>query len=771
MALFQPTYVLPDARQGLGEGTADVTQGLTVSWHINGASAMTKFQIVISLNDSASTQKYSTGELTAGCPAYGTAPDGEMLFFSYTIPAATLRSAGITNGNEYKLLITQWWSASDSVTQTSASAFTAKAAPVLGIGSIGTVDTRYYTFTGSYSQAQGDVLNWFRWQIAVSGNEDAPLLDTGNISGTMDISCAYDGFFSGTRYAVRLTAQTESGVEADTGWVYFSVQYDMPAVSGSISAQCAKRTDAVYVEWSGVAYIPGTASGPYTITDGVLNLPAGSSVVWNRINDQPLSFTPPWSFLWRATLSAPAAALVTIGQTGGNLVLGYDGSALTLSKGGTVLASQSGITGNPTVTVILTPDMLYIRSGRLGGGLYPSATLYPAANLYPRADTESISDRWSMAVSYTQQNVTAVTLGGAQSCDYVEVAVGTVSQETITAAWVNGSYEPGLSESDYMVADFSEGLNAGNLDIGGDTIEGYALYRRQGDAEILTHIADVARDVTSVYDYSARSQQGPYTYYLFPIGSETYISQSLASKPISPIFWNWTLLECQEAAEGFQVLAEYRFRNNVSTGAMSNHNAPGVLENFTRYPTVQRSPQNYRGGTLSALTGYIRRSGGSLTYTDTLAIRDAIYAMSTTENALFLKNRKGDLLRVRISEAVTMQTSDGTREQAQTVSISWVETGSAERVSLWAYLSAAQNSPGSGGGVPSGAIIPLVATENGIYRAPAGVDGYNPVTVSVAGTDTGDATATEAQIILPYTAYARGRKLTGAMEDVNETAF
>ena len=32
-----------------------------------------------------------------------------------------------------------------------------------------------------------------------------------------------------------------------------------------------------------------------------------------------------------------------------------------------------------------------------------------------------------------------------------------------------------------------------------------------------------------------------------------------------------------------------------------------------------------------------------------------------------------------------------------------------------------------------GAIEPLTVTENGTYTAPSGVDGYNPVTVNVAG--------------------------------------
>ena len=169
MALFQPTRVIPDMRNGIGAGTVDASQDMIVSWRVNGQSAMTGYSITIYVNDPTSTLKYATGKLTAGCPFYGTTSTGAIQLFTYTIPAATLSSSGITNGNEYKLIIQQWWSANDSVTQSSASVFITRKTPTLSIATIGTagvISARDYTFTGNYSQAQGAVLNWFRWRIA-----------------------------------------------------------------------------------------------------------------------------------------------------------------------------------------------------------------------------------------------------------------------------------------------------------------------------------------------------------------------------------------------------------------------------------------------------------------------------------------------------------------------------------------------------------------------------------------------------------------------------
>ena len=91
------------------------------------------------------------------------------------------------------------------------------------------------------------------------------------------------------------------------------------------------------------------------------------------------------------------------------------------------------------------------------------------------------------------------------------------------------------------------------------------------------------------------------------------------------------------------------------------------------------APQNYRGGTLQSLIGVINEGK----YSDTISVRDAIYALSTTTNVLFLKDRKGDLLRIRPSGEIGMETMDNTEEQAQNVSFPWVEVGDASDAAVY----------------------------------------------------------------------------------------
>ena len=119
---------------------------------------------------------------------------------------------------------------------------------------------------------------------------------------------------------------------------------------------------------------------------------------------------------------------------------------------------------------------------------------------------------------------------------------------------------------------------------------------------------------------------------------------------------------------------------NVTSGNISNNNKPSVLENFTQYPTVQRAPANYKSGTLS---GYLGGLDQAHNYCDTRQMRDALYAISNTENTLFLKNRKGDLWKIAVSDAISVQTQDNTRQQAQIAAVPWVEVGDAEDVQIY----------------------------------------------------------------------------------------
>lgn len=683
--LFQPTNIFPSSRGGLGNGTIDATKDLVVSWQVNGNSPMVAFQIVIYKNDAASTQVYSTGKLTDGTPFYGTNYAGNVQFFTHAISSSTLSSAGITNGNEYKLVITQWWGSTDeqSVTQTSAAAFITRSTPVLTLDNVpDTMAARDYTFTANYEQAQGDTLNWIRWQIAFADDTANPFYDTQNIYGTAQLQTYYDGFFRGNEYAVRVRIQTENGIEADTGWVSFAVEFDSNPLSGIVKASkaCDGRS-AVLVEWPAISYIPGTAEGDYTITDNVLSLPAGSTVSWDSVNNEPMDFQSPWSLVMSGKLDNSKATPLTVTTTNGTIVVSYDFGAkvFSISVDGADVITETSFEPDREFVVIVTPTAVYLRYLMFGGGLYPSGVLYPSSTLFPARDVEPRVIRVSAALPGEQGAITSIEIAGSTAFNYITVLDGVLSQQVMDAAYIDGTYTPTYGENTLLQADFTDELQGGNLGQTEDALVGLAIYRQQNGNRVLQHLINLPLATSAIYDYGAASQQGPYIYYLFPVGASTYITDPISSNEVNPCYWNWTILECSQRDDGSYVVdAEYTFANNVSSGSVSNNNSPNVLRNFTPYPTVQLDNANYMSGTLQALIGYIDYTGGQNEYSDSISLRNAIFALSVSQKTLFLKNRKGDLLKVNINGSISMETWDEVRSQAQTVSLPWVESGDAD---------------------------------------------------------------------------------------------
>lgn len=262
--LFQPSNVSPSTLSGIGAGTVDVTQGLTVSWQVNGDTPMTDYQITIYQNDSASTQKYTTGKISLLTPFQPHDKNGNPQFFSTIISAANLSSAGIVNGyaNGYKLLIKQWWTANDYVAQTSASVFITRALPTLAIDAIPSpVTSQSLTITATYSQAQSDPISTVEWVFALYGSESTPIKETGTVT-TQVLSFDVDGLIDGNTYVVECNVVTSNGVEISTGFVQFSVGYSATNVSTTFTIGKVKNSSGVYVSW---ANIPGYGITEYSI--------------------------------------------------------------------------------------------------------------------------------------------------------------------------------------------------------------------------------------------------------------------------------------------------------------------------------------------------------------------------------------------------------------------------------------------------------------------------------------------------------------------------
>lgn len=346
MALFQPTNITPSDLNGTG--TIDASEDMAVTWQVNGTgnTPMVAFKIDIMLNDTASTLLYSTGQVPLSEPFYGTDSLGNPEYFTATITAEALDAAGIVNDAEkvYKFLITQWWSAAESVLQSSASAFIARAKPVVSIENFEqTVASLRYTFEGAYSQAQGDPIEWARWQIS-SGAGNEILLDTGRVYNMGRLETTYDGFLSGNNYMVRLSGQTINAVEFDTGWQIFTAEYEQATLDGGAHACPRCDTDAVQVDFPYPLYTMGAGGGNWSIGGYAMKTKGPSSIVFiddaieaNAV-DVTVSITP-YQNLNGYTGAWPAGASINKLPPHNSGAAGGNGVIVSAYTDGTVLVS------------------------------------------------------------------------------------------------------------------------------------------------------------------------------------------------------------------------------------------------------------------------------------------------------------------------------------------------------------------------------------------------------------------------------------------------
>lgn len=346
MALYQPSNITPSSFAGIGADVIDVNDKVSISWQVNGTSAMTGFDISVYKNNTASTL-VCTFSQTLSEPFYGTDEKGNPVFYVYE-PGVTWasQSAQFVNGGSYKLKITQRWtenSVAHSVVQNSESVFITRTTPTLSVSpASGTIDSVAKTFTGTYSQAEGDAITWVRWVLSDSFGET--LDDTGAIY-TGVLSYTYDGFFDGETCTLACTVQTASGAVLTSRNIY-NVSYVMAEQTGGITAYC-NPDDSVTLSWAVGADIPGVPSADDygTIVNGVLHLAANRSITWDTVNGSAMSFPSPYCFAWRGRIAETTTTEETINS--GTWVVESSG---TVTNTKNASKTTSSWTRNPSVS-------------------------------------------------------------------------------------------------------------------------------------------------------------------------------------------------------------------------------------------------------------------------------------------------------------------------------------------------------------------------------------------------------------------------------------
>lgn len=432
--LFQPSNIAPSTLSGIGIGTVDVTQGIDVSWQVNGDSPMTDYQITIYQNDSGSTQMYTTGQITLLTPFQTHDAQGNPQFFSTSISAATLSTAGIVNGyaNGYKLIIKQWWGVNDYVEQTSAAVFITRTTPTVSINAIpNPVTTSSATITATYAQAQGDPISTVEWIFALAGLEDTPIKQTGAIN-TQVLSFEADGLITGNTYSIMCNVVTSNGVEVSTGFVQFSVSYASSTITTDYQVAQLRNSSAVYLSWDG--FSNNILAYPYANSTKTTN---GITFTVNGEGDMTANGTASAN----AYFTLAQGTLSQIGLTAGQKVLitsGYHSAIISVVEKNGSNVTVSTVTGGDPLQYVVpeTSNTLSISFGILKGTSLTTEPIRP--------------------MIYVEDDITVASGISA----YIEPAqnLGGYSKPWAAGAGINKAYWPALTNAssngiDYTISD------------------------------------------------------------------------------------------------------------------------------------------------------------------------------------------------------------------------------------------------------------------------------------------------------------------------------
>lgn len=689
MALFQPTNITPDLKGGVKNGFILIPSGVItptsadISWSVNGNSTMTAYKIDFYQNTAASTLTGTTGKITLGTPFSAISADGTQTRFTATVAwsliSDTYSGLGTLQG---KFKITQWWGsgANDYVEQKSLSVFEVSKEggvsiiPPTGYGGHLTFNAVYYPPVPS--STYGNVpLNWIRWEIFRSTAQGTPVYDSGKIWNATSYTWSPSVLSPGD-YTARFTAEAGNGSDC-MDVEFFSVSAsDITTVEDALNVSCDHEHDAVKIGLCNTTeIIEGEESGNVSVgASGEIIL----SDYWASEQYNVAAYSSDtWSFIWHGKITG------TTSLSNNRLFIISSGSmtpqVYVTRQSGKLNFYPSG--NQPTINYTVGDELWIIfTSGFFLGGI---STGYQWLVYSPNA---SGYYNWDVPI-FTEQAPRHIELFGNTTVYGFQLGFGT-GNASLDAGMNDQSAETVFGGPKVEYPWSTTIHKAVWLPFGSASAE-VALYRMEGPyyygaAMTLAGIFPISPDpdyTAYILDYGAVNGKS-YTYVVTSADENLENEARSMSGAVSPCFWNWMLIEARQNASNeklYEAVNLFRFQGNVSSGSYGNGGGRNIQPTFTPYPAVLRSTQNRRQGTLTGLIGFC--TGGE--YSDSNETERAIRALSTSRNQLFLRDRRGNLIKIALAGEISMSVNDNSAKQEITVSVPWVEIGPTDGVSVF----------------------------------------------------------------------------------------
>ncbi|MDT0160258.1 hypothetical protein [Bacillus sp. AG4(2022)] len=274
--------------------TIDANVPNEVTWKVSG-DVQTAYKVDILLN-SNNNIIWTSGKISS-------------YSLKHTIPASTL-----TNGIEYKIKVTIWNQANNSITS-DGDVFQTSSTPVVTVNNIGTVASFNYKFSATYQQSENVPL---RSYIVNLYDSKKNLIDKSDIKTSLPLEHLFTNLQTETQYYIEFQATSSKGLTGTSGLVLFDVFYYRPKMNIDL---LAKNIDNAGIEISWfVRQIIGETNGSRFINNQKVDTTNGTRVWF----DEGFSISQDFTLkLWLETVPSKRNLLTMYGSNG-NIALQYD---------------------------------------------------------------------------------------------------------------------------------------------------------------------------------------------------------------------------------------------------------------------------------------------------------------------------------------------------------------------------------------------------------------------------------------------------------------
>ena len=350
-----------------------LTAGNNYKWQIDlYANELT----VSSINTTTDILTISNHNLNTGDIVYiqstGTLPSGTSAFTIYYIRKISTNEIALyatyeaAKSNGTKVNLTSVGSGTITISNIAISEqipFSAYNTPTVSL-SVSSINTQSYEFVPTYTHSQGIIANKFNAYLADINNN---IIDESGEIYSSNVRYTFDGMLNDTTYKVKFDITNAINQTVSTGWINFTVSYDVPSLIIKPTATNLTDESSVLFEWLNAVQNLSVVTGTYSyannfITSGnnALLLNSGAVLTINNLNIG-IESTDGW--VWKPNSTSYTGDIIKLEDTntGNYIKIGYNGTNFYRNINGEVFNNRAkSLQSNKVYLIVRIPSELIV---------------------------------------------------------------------------------------------------------------------------------------------------------------------------------------------------------------------------------------------------------------------------------------------------------------------------------------------------------------------------------------------------------------------------